>query len=195
MSKLIGCRVNWLWRRNGKDLNIGDPVDLTPEEVETYRPRGLVTPIESEVDDTTDDDDDDVLLGSNTFPAVIKVGEEKQVSLGEVVVEAHTRSGLSVKEWNALTDDDIDARLQAVVDEWCNDYMPLTDEQRKFQDRMRTICAAIAKLNPKKQKFWTKDGQPDLVALRKAAGDIGITDAERDAAWEIFKAEQAKHAG
>lgn len=194
MSQLIKCRVNWLWRRNGKALNIGDPVELTPEEFATYRPRGLVTPINVEVDDTADDDDD-VLLGSNTFPAVIAIGEDKQVTLGEVVVEAHKRSGLSVKAWNALPDDEIDAQLEAVVDEWRGEYVPLTDEERKFQERMRTICAAIAKLNPKKAKFWTKDGQPDLVALRKAAGDIGITDAERDAAWALYQKEQQHNAG
>lgn len=68
---------------------------------------------------------DSALLGSETFPALIQIGET-EVPLGELVGAAFTRSGLaSVKEWNALKPKqrdkfiaaEIDARVAALGDE------------------------------------------------------------------------------
>lgn len=51
-------------------------------------------------------------------PSSFKLGVQPEpLPLGEVVREAHRRSGLSVAEWNALEDEDREARIAALVAE------------------------------------------------------------------------------
>lgn len=82
-----------------------------------------------------DDEDDDTggagavgtLVGSSNFDAVLDVAG-KQVQLGDVVAAAHQASGLSVEEWNALTeperDDLIEAELTRMEGEGAEDEKP-----------------------------------------------------------------------
>lgn len=53
----------------------------------------------------------EVLYGSNKLPAMVKIAKDKEVQLGEVVAAAHTASGLSVEDWNALEEDKRDELL------------------------------------------------------------------------------------
>lgn len=55
------------------------------------------------------------LYGSDTLPSEVAVGETK-VQLGEIVAAAHTASGKTVEQWNALLPIDRDALLQAEID-------------------------------------------------------------------------------
>lgn len=41
------------------------------------------------------------LMGSDVLPALVDIGGQK-VQLGTIVASAHTRSGLTVEDWNAL---------------------------------------------------------------------------------------------
>jgi hypothetical protein len=56
-----------------------------------------------------------VLLGSKTMSDPVKVGDQ-MMPLGPFVVAAHTTSDLSVKDWNAKTDAERDAAVQAEID-------------------------------------------------------------------------------
>ena len=56
----------------------------------------------------------EVLLGSQTMADPVKVGD-KMMPLGPFIVAAHTASGRSVTEWNALTDAERDAAIQAEI--------------------------------------------------------------------------------
>lgn len=57
------------------------------------------------------------LNGSNALPSMISLGENRpDVSLGDVVARAHQDSGLSVEDWNALPEDERDAKLVAVIE-------------------------------------------------------------------------------
>lgn len=56
-----------------------------------------------------------VLLGSSTLGSLIEIGD-RQAQLGEVVAAAHAASGLSVEDWNGLTEEARDELLQAQID-------------------------------------------------------------------------------
>lgn len=56
-----------------------------------------------------------VLLGSSSFDPVLEVGD-KQVQLGDVVAAAYAASGMSVEEWNALTETERDDLIEAELD-------------------------------------------------------------------------------
>lgn len=59
----------------------------------------------------------EVLLGSSVLPALIKIGED-EVQLGTVVSGAYQLSNLSVAGWNALSEEEREAKLQAYIDAW-----------------------------------------------------------------------------
>ncbi|RST30152.1 hypothetical protein HMF7854_04415 [Sphingomonas ginkgonis] len=55
------------------------------------------------------------LMGSPRLPASVRIaGEERQ--LGDAVRMAFEKSGLSAEDWNALSEDDRDARISTVID-------------------------------------------------------------------------------
>ena len=57
----------------------------------------------------------ETLYGSNVQPAMVKIAGF-EVQLGEAVQGAFKNSGLTVSEWNALPDEDREARIAAVID-------------------------------------------------------------------------------
>lgn len=57
------------------------------------------------------------LVGSSTAPSTYLLEGGNTVQLGQVVAEAHKRSGLSVADWNALDQEERDTRIQLVVDD------------------------------------------------------------------------------
>lgn len=56
----------------------------------------------------------ETLLGSSVLPALIAIGDA-EVQLGEIVAAAHTKSGLSVEDWNALEDAARELLLEAEI--------------------------------------------------------------------------------
>lgn len=59
--------------------------------------------------------DDQTLIGSDIQPGEMEIGAAT-VMLGEIVAEAHRASFLSVEEWNALDQEDREARIQEAID-------------------------------------------------------------------------------
>jgi hypothetical protein len=57
----------------------------------------------------------EILVGSSVHPATFEIGGQT-FQLGTVVAMAHTASGLSVADWNALADDERHARIDAELD-------------------------------------------------------------------------------
>jgi len=57
-----------------------------------------------------------VLLGSNVLDSVIDLTGNTTAALGEVVPRAHTRSGLTVAEWNELEPAEREAKLATEVE-------------------------------------------------------------------------------
>lgn len=58
----------------------------------------------------------ETLLGSSVLPSMIDLGEGPNVQLGTVVARAHKESGLSISDWNALTNDAREALLTETVE-------------------------------------------------------------------------------
>ncbi len=55
------------------------------------------------------------------------------------------------------------------------------------EGREARLLAAIAGLTPGDAEHWTRDGRPEVRALRRAAGLADLTAAGRDAAWAAYR--------
>ena len=83
------------------------------------------TPVQDEEDEDEDTDanepeDNDLgqpaLIGSEVLPENITLHGRKKISLGDLVAAAFDDSGISAEEWNALSDDDREGRINAKLD-------------------------------------------------------------------------------
>lgn len=107
----------------------------------------------------------DCLFGSSKQPATWNV-DGKIVQLGDIVAQAHQESGLSVDEWNKLPQDELEAKIQVVVDKVIPTPIPYTVGNRGRGNAMKffiidtvtgkpvnddetfpTEAAALAKIN------------------------------------------------
>ena len=59
----------------------------------------------------------EALHGSSVLPAEIPLNDETTIALGDLVAEAHARSGLTAADWNALEEADREGRLSRLVAE------------------------------------------------------------------------------
>lgn len=59
----------------------------------------------------------EMLFGSSTQPSTWTLPNGEVLQLGTVVAKAHEKSGMSVEEWNAIPQDDREARIAEMVDE------------------------------------------------------------------------------
>jgi len=114
-----------------------------------------------------EDHEDDMLLGSNLLPSMVEIAPGMEVQLGAVVMRSHKESGLSVKDWNALADDEREAKLAATVEAM------KTDEAAKPVD-------------PDKHK------RDELVAMAEAAGVEIATNATKAEIAEALNAAKQK---
>lgn len=55
------------------------------------------------------------LLGSSVLPAMVAIGPDHSVQLGQVVAAAHAASGLSVDAWNALPEPEREGLLTTTI--------------------------------------------------------------------------------
>lgn len=56
------------------------------------------------------------LQGSRSFPLVVDFGGGRTVQLQNIIAEAHKASDLTIDEWNALSEQEVDVKLQALID-------------------------------------------------------------------------------
>lgn len=59
----------------------------------------------------------EILVGSDLLPAQVEIASGHSVALGDIVSQAHAKSGLAADEWNALASTDREALLSATIDE------------------------------------------------------------------------------
>lgn len=60
----------------------------------------------------------ETLNGSSTLPALVEIAEGKTVQLGQIVMRAHSTSGLTVEAWNALPEAERDELLGKTIAEF-----------------------------------------------------------------------------
>lgn len=70
----------------------------------------------------------ETLLGSSVLPPMVEIGPDISVQLGEIVARAHTESGLSIADWNAMANDEREALLAATVDAMTAEHAPKQTE-------------------------------------------------------------------
>ena len=100
-------RAGITFTREGVELDTAKLKNGQLEEIEA-EPNLVIVPAEEK--------DDAVLLGSDQFPALVKIGDA-DVQLGELVAAAYTRSGTeSVKAWNKLAAKKRDGFIQTEID-------------------------------------------------------------------------------
>lgn len=58
----------------------------------------------------------ETLLGSSVLPSMVPIADGFEVQLGDVVARAHNESGLSIKDWNDLSDADREKLLADAVE-------------------------------------------------------------------------------
>lgn len=78
----------------------------------------LIAPIPEAIESKGNENDvvfDEVLLGSESLPAVITIGDGVTISLGDLVHAAFVRSGLNREEWNLNDQDDREGLLDTEV--------------------------------------------------------------------------------
>lgn len=77
------------------------------------------------------------LYGSSVLPAEVEVGGPNPVQLGLIVASAHERSGFTVEDWNALTDEEREALLNAEVERLKSNNAVLNDLAEKAPKDVR----------------------------------------------------------
>lgn len=126
------------------------------------------------------------LYGSSTLPSEIELAEDRFVTLGDVVAAAHERSGLSLEDWNNLTDAERDVLLNAEVDMLrqglhTSDDDDLAHEEAERQATAKALADAEAaakavtdtNANPSTQEGT--DGVVSLVLTNDAGETLDLT--------------------
>lgn len=94
------------------------------------------------------------LLGSSVQPATFTLDDGEVVPLGDVVAEAHKRTGLSVEEWNAQPADVIEQLIADVVAE-----LPLAPPDDPPADQVADPTAALLGAAAELGQAETKGGK------------------------------------
>ncbi len=95
-----------------------------------------------------------VLNGSSVQPSMIDINGT-EVQLGVVVGRAFTDSGLTADEWNALPEDDCEARIVAAIEAMRAE--PPADDKPNEDDEQEVVQRIDPSLIPIR-----KHGEPDL---------------------------------
>lgn len=95
----------------------------------------------------------ELLIGTDAFGSMINFGGDRVASLGDVVAAAHRDSGLSVVEWNSLSQEERDERIGAKV------------------DQVRKYIAAITAAPAPASEPENKDGQGDAEGSAEQAAE------------------------
>lgn len=163
--------------------------------------------------------DSQALKGSTVHPAVIDLGDGKQVAIDEVIDTAYQESGLTTAEWNDLSDDDRHNLIDAILDAMApadeggalnadGSITPIEQLPRDTLLQMASdagigdaaslsdadLAAAVkAKLMGSVDDVVDADNDPAAPpANEKPADDKAQHDAERDAVAKEYKAKFGK---
>lgn len=131
-----------------------------------------------------------VLLGSDTLPAVIEIGE-KSFQLGEIVAKAHEVSELSEAEWNSMSAEQRDHLLNQFI-------AFLRDEAQKHAQEAEQAAAKAAEKEAAEKEAAQKAAlEAEQAAAAKAAADAKAAEEARQQATtkKAAKAAAAKAAG
>lgn len=87
------------------------------------------------------------LVGSGLLPSLIRYDTGFEITLGDLVQQAHTASGLSVDDWNGLTDQARETLLQVYVDQLNHKYGELAAMNKTLQEVETVRDGLLDKVN------------------------------------------------
>lgn len=114
------------------------------------------------------------LVGSGLLPSVIRYDTGFEITLGYLVQEVHTASGLSVDDWNALADQARETLLQVYVDQLNNQYALHTMLNKALVDVKTERDGLQAKVNELETQVGNLQGEVTTLEseLKKAQGEL-----------------------
>jgi predicted flap endonuclease-1-like 5' DNA nuclease len=124
---------------------------------------------------------EETLLGSSVLPSVVQFDDEHSATLGEIVVRAHTESGLTLADWNALPVADREARLQAVVDAATASLATARAEKDRLAQERAAADEAI-RLEHERQEAERISAEAERLAGERIAAEQAAKDAAAAAA-------------
>lgn len=117
----------------------------------------------------TDTKPEESLFGSTVQPSTWTLKDGSTLQLGDVVAEAHKRSGLSIEDWNKLTQDDREGRIATVVSEMVpsepSDYKVINNGKRGNARKFRIVDANGAQIG---EEFETEEAANEELAKLQA---------------------------
>lgn len=101
----------------------------------------------------------EALHGSSVLPAEIPLNDETTIALGDLVAEAHARSGLTAADWNALEEADREGRLSRLVAELRAKLNPVEPDEEEAE--AEAAAPTPPKGPPAGPPEATEDDKPD----------------------------------
>jgi len=118
-QKELLLKEGWTIAKEAPSVTEAPTVDLAPAPAPTVAPALETAPAPT---DAPKEGEAGMLLGSSIQPSNFNSEDGEKYTLGEVVAEAFTASGLTEKEWNARSNDELgkecenEKAIAAVID-------------------------------------------------------------------------------
>ncbi|BEV09322.1 hypothetical protein [Methylophilus sp. DW102] len=114
------------------------------------------------------------LVGSGLLPSVINYAGGFEITLGDLVQEVHTASGLSVGDWNGLADQARETLLQVYVDQLNKHHDEMAALFKDLKDVETVRDGLQAKVNELDSQVGKLQGEVTTLEseLKKAQGEL-----------------------
>ncbi|BEV07983.1 hypothetical protein [Methylophilus sp. DW102] len=114
------------------------------------------------------------LIGSSLLPSVIRYVSGFEITLGDLVQEVHSASGLSVGDWNGLADQARETLLQVYVDQLNKRHEDMAALFKDLKDVETVRDALQAKVNELDSQVGKLQGEVTTLEseLKKAQGEL-----------------------
>jgi flagellar biosynthesis GTPase FlhF len=120
------------------------------------------------------------LYGSSVLPSMLDIGAAAEIQLGDLVRRSHTESGLSVPEWNDLSEEDRDAKLAKTLADMRAENNWVSPEQKAAEQKAAEEQAAREQAEAQEREaLLAKE-----LAEKEAAEAAAKAEAEKNQVFE-----------
>lgn len=117
-----------------------------------------------------------ILIGSNKQPAEFKLKDGTTLSLGDVVAKAHELSEMSVEDWNKLSEEELESRIEAVVNGLDIEQAPVDSKMPQIVESEEVAEEGeetVTMIFPKEVKVMTDDHT--TVVFREGVREVPVS--------------------
>ena len=171
-------------------LSISEGYQLADDDEKL--PKSVQTELNKEVEERTKQQpvltpvDDTVLKGSTVHPATFDIKGE-QVSIEDVIFEAHSLSGMTTAEWNEMPDDARHDLIDAALDAMSDEEDPVDPNQTGTTQTTTAPADEVPAKSPP-----TPEAEASKGKAADKPDDKAQHDADREAAAQDYKAKFGK---